>query len=249
VTSQLVTRDRAYRSLVERLCLSEADAADLQRRGLSEEALVNQLYATVPDAAGMREVMAEISTIVALDTIPGFYSEHGEWKLNAMPGELIVPVRDAAGRIVGCQLRSDRAERRYRWLTSVGKPKGAAATAQPHFALPYLVQRQRFAIITEGPLKADVIADLLHRAVVANPGVACFSADFARALRAALPELRAVAVAYDADATEKTPVMRALRRLVTLLSVAGLKVTVWQWDGALGKGLDDLLMAEGTCAT
>lgn len=236
--------NRAYSALAERLHLSERAADDLRRRGLTEEAVVNQLYATIPAEPTMREVISEISSIVELDGVPGFYFARGEWRLNAREGDLLIPIRDAAGRIAGCQLRSDDTGPRYRWLSSAGQPNGAAAKAQPHFALPYLVQWQRVAIITEGPLKADVVADRLHRAVVGIPGVSNFSSDIGSVLRVTWPRLMVAVVAYDADAMTNPTVMTALRKLVTALMRAGLDVRVWTWDRAVAKGLDDLLNAE-----
>jgi hypothetical protein len=61
--------DRAYRAMAERLCLSEEAADDVRRRGLSEEAVVNQLYATIPAEPTMREVITEISSIVELSGV------------------------------------------------------------------------------------------------------------------------------------------------------------------------------------
>lgn len=238
------TLDRAYRAVAERLCLSEEAAGDLRRRGLSEEAVVTQLYATIPAEETMREVEAEISSGVDLEGVPGFYRAGGEWRLNACEGDLLIPVRDVTGRIVGCQLRSDRATTRYRWLSSSGKPEGTAATARSHYALPYLVEWQGVAIITEGPLKADVVADRLHRAVIGNPGVWNFASDIGSVLRLTLPGLKVVIVAYDADAATNPQVMAALRKLVVVLSRAGFDVRVWTWDSSVAKGLDDLLNAE-----
>jgi hypothetical protein len=148
--------------------------------------------------------------------------------------------------MVGYQLRSDHAAPRYRWLSSAGKPEGTAANAQPHFALPYLVQWQRVALITEGPLKAAVVADRLHRAVIGMPGVWNFRSDIGSGLRLTWPRLMVAVVAYDADATTNPNVMAALRKLVTALMRAGLAVRVWTWDSAVAKGLDDLLNVEAT---
>lgn len=236
--------DCVYRAVAERLCLSEEAADDLRGRGVSEEAVVNQLYATIPAERTMREIITEISTVVELSSVPGFYFVGGEWRPNAREGDLLIPVRDAAGRIVGCQLRSDEAVTRYRWLSSAGKPEGTAAKASPHFVLPYLVQWQRFVIITEGPLKADVVADRLHRAVIGIPSVWNFVFDIGTVLRLTWPRLTVAVVAYDADATTNPNVMAALRKLVMALMRAGLDVRIWTWDRAAAKGLDDLLNTE-----
>ena len=58
---------------------------------------------------------------------------------------------------------------------------------------------------------------------------------------------RAFQLAFDQDAKEKTRkrVNQAQRQLGLLLIQAGCSVTIAQWDGKLGKGIDDLIVSQG----
>lgn len=52
-----------------------------------------------------------------LNGIPGFYFRDGSWRLCAYSG-LLIPVRDADGRMQGIQIRRDSADRmKYVWLS------------------------------------------------------------------------------------------------------------------------------------
>ncbi len=100
----------------------------------------------------------------------------------------------------------------------------------------------RFAFITEGALKADIIGDRLQAGAVALAGVSGVNGErFVMELRESLPEVRSVAVAFDRDWQENMAVGRALKRLLEALRGSQLQVNVLSWDAAHGKGFDDVL--------
>lgn len=164
--------------------------------------------------------------------------------LRSLP--IILPVRDVVGRIIGLKVRrsSYEGKDKYVWVTSAGKPGGTAARAAVHYARPDLVRQRGSAIITEGVLKADVISEQMQCAVVGLPGADTFRPDFGRTLRASIPELQSVFVAYDADYRTNEHVRAALLRLIGTLEGAGLAVSVLKWNPTQGKGFDDLLLNE-----
>jgi len=238
------TADAVYRALLDRLMLSAAAANALcVDRQLSDDTVVRNLYASVPRIEALAAHCADIAATLALDRVPGFFRSGQRWMLNAREGELVIPVRDAHGRIAGCQLRSDQGGRRYRWLSSSGRSHGASPGAPIHFAAPERARASGVALLTEGVLKADCISESLHCAVVGLPGAGAFTDAIGEYLRSELPALDRVKVAFDADAWTNAAVSSALTRLVECLQRARLTVSVLRWDGALGKGLDDVLHA------
>lgn len=238
--------DAVYCSLLESLELSAYHAEHLRvARGLSDSTITANLYATMPTRESASKLCATLAQRFDLNGVPGFYRAGKSWQLNVRGQGFLIPCRDAQGRIVACQIRLDAGSPRYVWFSSRGLPCGASSGAPIHFVKPDLTKQTRRAIITEGPLKADVCAELLDCCVIGLPGVASSTAELGQLLLLELPQLCEVAIAFDADWSTKPEVRNALRRLYTSICVSGLKAQVWAWDAALGKGLDDYLLREG----
>jgi hypothetical protein len=247
-------RDRIYRALLDALTLTPEHASGLLRRGLSEEAIAHNLYASVPDEETAAKVADAIARECDPQGVPGFYKRGGRWTFNTKEraggeGEFqplrgfLVPVRDAASRILACQIRRDEGDPRYKWLATGSLSPGAPV----HFAQPSAVKQQPHILLTEGPLKADIISELLGACVVAVPGVGVASfpgssrEHFGRDLRKAMPGAQSVRLAFDSDHRTKAEVRRAVFRLAEELETAGWEVGLLDWDPELGKGLDDVL--------
>jgi hypothetical protein len=238
--------DAVYCSLLESLELSAYHAEHLRVvRGLSDTTITANLYATMPTCESAGNVCAALAQRFDLNGVPGFYRVGKSWQLNVRHQGFLIPCRDTQGRIVACQIRLDAGSPRYVWFSSRGLHSGASSGAPIHFVKPDLTEQTRRAIITEGPLKADVCSELLDCCVIGLPGVASFTAELGQFLMHELPQLREVAVAFDVDWGTKPEVKNALRRLYTSIRVSGLKAQVWSWDAALGKGLDDYLLRRG----
>lgn len=236
-------RHIAYSALLEALPLAGRHADDLLRRGLDDLAIVRAGYATLDrDRRRMAQIIEDLAVFDDFANVPGFYRRSDAWRLNieAAPGYLI-PVRDVERRIQALQIRRDRGVR-YLWLSSAGRPGGASSGAPIHYARPDLHNGQSI-ILTEGPLKADVVAHLMGVAVVAVAGVSSFDEDLGLRLRRDLPGLANVQIAFDADWRQKEPVAKALQRASKIIMRAGLNCEVMSWDAA-HKGLDDYLLAE-----
>jgi hypothetical protein len=95
--------------------------------------------------------------------------------------------------------------------------------------------------VTEGTLKADVIAALSGLPAAGIAGVNNARGLAAR-LRRNFPRLRRVNVALDKDVLEKAHVADALYRLVAQLKAEGFTVRVRTWPGE-SKGFDDFLLS------
>ena len=235
---------RAYSALLARLTLSRAHREALLRRGLTDEEIDRRSFRTLPLtgrarlAGALREQLGEM-----LLSVPGFVVKPGDAgrtyvSLAGAPG-LLVPVCDAAGRIVALQSRSDDPrdpKRRYSYLSSA-KHNGPGPGTPAHVPLgrpsPCLVCR-----LTEGALKADVASALSDLLTVGAAGATNW--------RPALDALQAlgyktVRLAFDADAWDNPTVARALAACSEAAAALGLAVELERWNKDDGKGIDDLL--------
>jgi hypothetical protein len=237
-------RHRAYSALLARLTLSKPHAEALRRRGLNDAEIDRRGYRTLPVqgrgrlALDLREEFGE-----ALLSVPGFVRKQGEggrpYVSIAGAAGVLVPVRDTAGRVAALLVRRDDVSggrQRYSYLSSAksgGPGPGAPAHVPLGSAGPAEVVR-----VTEGALKADVAF-----ALSGLPTIGCAGLSWGPAL-GLLRELgcRTVRLAFDADATEKPGVARALGACAGAAADAGLAVELERWP-AEQKGVDDALAA------
>jgi len=243
-------RHTVYTALLDALTLNEHHADDLLRRGLHDTFAAYNLFASVPGGAMARAITVRLSQQYDLGGVPGFYREgedefdsylQPEWRLNLTDWHAgyLIPVRDLAGRIQAIQVRRDHVEPRYCWLSSAGKPDGTTSGTPLHFAAPHRLESGS-VVITEGPLKAEVVAQYTNSAVIALAGVSSVKPT----LGASLTHLGVTRarIAFDMDWKAKPEVAAALGRLGENLQQAGLTVTYLDWSESTSKGLDDLLV-------
>ena len=242
----------------------------LLARGLRESETQN--YGALPRTRKERATLAAIlnkfvsvrfpeyarrSTQAALIHVPGFWQdESGNLQLwNArdcnMP-LLLVPYRDDQGRVQACQLRLHRndispGEKKYRWLASPFPFRGASSGTPIHFTFkPVDLPPGKTVIITEGALKADVLASLKPKTrVIATSGVSCSHVEIIEASRS-----YNVLIAFDADYKTNPAVARQLARLIAArerdivihrLSTT-TKIVCWRSY----KGIDDAVLANSS---
>ena len=235
-TASVDRRHAVYAGVLESLTLSQAHAAYLRNeKKLSEETVTRNLYATVPADDAMSTPCAQLAAEHDLTGVPGFWRARDGWRCEARSGELLIPVRDRQERIVAIQRRTGGTPK-YRFMSNADR--GASCGTPPHFALPYLAELYPDdpVIITEGPLKADAIAEQLHCVVIGVPGVGSLAG-----LDPELPALRGrrVRVAFDSDSNSNPHVRAALGRLLLrLLADGGISAGVLLGDEAEGKGLE-----------
>jgi len=233
--------DAVYSALIrDHLTLSRGHRDDLRGRGLTDAEIDGGGYASTPPAH-LAPAAARALSDFDLRGVPGFYRERGTWRMVDLPRGFLIPVRDSRGRVRGFQVRKDSGRPKYLWLSSASRPDGSSPGAPVHFAHPERIRGQKKVIITEGALKADVIASRLGCAVVGFAGLG-FPAGFGAGMRRLFPELREALVAFDSDFQTKEQVRAGVFRLLRELACAGCPCRVLTWDSNF-KGLDDYLNA------
>lgn len=242
--ADIVRRHAIYSDLLESLILTARHSNDLLRRGLSDTEIARNRYASLPESPiRILSICHSLAARHDLANVPGFYrNEDDRWAFPVWRPGYFIPVRDERGRIQACQIRQDTGIR-YVWLSSRDKTDGASSGTPIHFARPWRVRSTRLAIITEGALKADIIAESLDTCVIAVAGVSSFRENFGSRIRKRLPYLQKVFLAFDNDWHTKSEVLKALTRMQNSLVRSGLSGGFLDWDGS--KGLDDYLKQEG----
>ncbi len=240
-------RDAIYCKVIRQfLSLSDARRRSLRARGLSDAEIGRCGFADTPDERQGQQI-ADALSIYGLEGVPGFYREGGRWRMVrvARPG-FFVPYRSTTRQIQALQYRLDESlgKTKYVWLSSRDRDGGASSGSPVNYANNHLLREASEVCITEGGLKASVIAHLTDAPVIGVAGVSCFGADFAANLRAEFPNLKRVVVAYDADWRQNEAVSGALFRLMDELQAARFQVRARTWPAHLGKGLDDYLLAQ-----
>lgn len=239
--------NRAYTTALAAMPLRADHREALRRRGLRDHLIDAAQYGSLElrgRAAVARAVIEAVGETYAM-AVPGLYlrtyDDGGTGPSFAGAVGLVIPVRDALGRIVALKVRADDStSQRYTFVSSA-RHGGAAALARVHHPALALAMRgtETVVALTEGPLKADVATALLQSPVLAIPGASEWRAGVEAAI-AWGP--RRVAVAMDMDRNTNVEVARAQREMIDALRIAGATVDSWRWDPR-HKGLDDLLLA------
>lgn len=246
-----------YASLLrEHLVLSEVHRAQLRARGLDDATIELNGYRSVPTelfaskvARALSEARDEEHDLPTYDLcgVPGFYRKHDTWQLTCGSWNygIVIPVRDECWRVRALVIRRDDAagsDNKYVWLSSKDRACGATPGTPHHFARPEMISETGEIIVTEGALKADIIAAFENRAVCGLASVTTFRETFGSELRSAYPKLRRVIIAFDADFRINRQVHRRLTQLTRNLKQSGFTVSVRSWKPEFGKGYDDYLL-------
>ena len=232
------TRHATYSALLNCLSLSKDHKENLLRRGLTEDEILQLGYKTTP-VMGMPSIARQLlSDGLYLAGVPGFYrNEKDEWTFVNDNRGILIPVRDEEGRIQGLQIRLDNVEKRkFRWMSSTDRKDGCRAEGWTHFS----GTPSETLVLTEGPMKADVINALSGWSVLAVPGVNAL-----KKLKASLETLRAkglkrVQTAFDMDMLTNPNVKNGFEELLALLDGMDFTFGTYLWDPRY-KGLDDYL--------
>ena len=235
--NDIEARDDTYRALLSKLTLASDHRQNLRSRGLPDEEINRLGYRTTP-VIGMQAIAKQLrSEGYYLSGVPGFYRADGQWTFAYESRGILIPVRDANGRIQGMQIRRDNVSRRkFRWVSSSGRPDGCKAEGWVHLAgspCPAI-------LLTEGPMKADIIHYLTGQTALAVAGVNTLTH-----LELVLPQLREQGVvrimtAFDMDFMTNPHVQSGYMNLVSQLSAQGLTYGTYLWDPQY-KGLDDYI--------
>ena len=237
--TDVATRHTTYSALLNLLTLSQDHRENLLSRGLSEEEISRLRYRTTPvmGHAAIAKQLQDQGCYLA--GVPGFFrTEDGNWALTGLPRGILIPVRNVCGQIQGLQLRKDNSvKRKFRWVSSMGEKDGCGAECWTHLA----GAATDTLILTEGPMKADVIHALTGLSVLAVPGVNGLSQ-----LSETLLDLQhnhgldSIKTAFDMDYTSNYHVQTGYAALYALLDKLDLTYSTYLWDPRY-KGLADYI--------
>lgn len=236
--SDIESRNDAYTALLSKLSLAIDHKENLLNRGLKEADIERLDYKTTP-VIGMSAIARQLTSEgICLSGVPGFYRDkNGAWTFVHEKRGILIPVRDRSGRIQGLQIRRDNVtKRKFRWVSSTEMEAGCRAEGWTHLAGAV----QPSIILTEGPLKADVIHVLTGLTVLAVPGVNSLTQ-----LRMTLEDLQSEGVAeiktaFDMDFATNHHVQNGYNSLLQLLGNMGFTFGTYLWDPRY-KGLDDYI--------
>lgn len=226
-----------YSLMLKNMRLSRKWQNNLRSRGLSFGAIARNDYRSLPSKADQVAIQKRLIETVpdAADTVPGIAPD----RPFGRPGQLIVPVRDLHGRIVGLKLRRDGNGQgpKYYWLSSARH--GGPGPGNPvHFPLgtPATCDMVR---ATEGELKSDAAFHISKVPTISCPGVGSW-----KSLLPAIAAMQAktVVIAFDADASAKPAVAAAQLDLLQELQRQGYAIAVERWpvdEAGEPKGIDD----------
>lgn len=266
----LARRNQVYTDLLSYISLSKDHAEHLQgpKRQLSRSQIDLRQYRTLwhyEHNAQTQElyafkIAAELQSKYGdLHKVPGFGNRD---KFSNKPGETIagalcltprvmIPVRSVEGLIEGFQLMdpepADEDTPKYIWFSGVGDD-GAGIGKPLHVSRPVCTshkpEKNVDIVITEGPLKADIISDQVGITTVAFQGVKCIDwAAMERTIEVLEP--RRILLALDADRHRNEHVAKAHEELCRWCEEHGHAYMVADWAEEDGKGLDDLLLSGG----
>ena len=182
--NDLEIRHATYTAMLGMLSLAPDHRENLLNRGLTDADIIRLGYKSTP-IAGMSTIAKQLlSDGYYLAGVPGFYrTNDGDWTFIHEQRGILIPVRNKNGFIQGLQIRRDNAEKRkFRWVSSGDRKDGCRAEGWTHLA----GEITPVIIITEGPMKADVINALTGMTILAVPGVNTLTH-----LKAALADLKA----------------------------------------------------------
>lgn len=263
VRASLPRRHQVYTALLEQLEISAAHLDHLTgpKRGLTAEQIEEREYRTLwdersTDSTAQENAAFDMADLLEgefgdLHKIPGF-GHRAEW--SNKPGEkiagalcltprILIPVRSVDGLLEGFQtMGPDGGDGpKYVWFSGVGED-GAGIGKPLHVSKPTGETKRRDVVITEGPLKADIISDRTGHVAIAFQGVKAIDWD---ALGEAVDALEPphILLCLDADRKTNKDVRQAHEQLCEWCEARGQAYKVADWPIEDGKGLDDLLLS------
>ena len=229
-------RHETYAALLGKLSLASDHRENLLSRGLTDEQIRTFGYKTMP-VVGFSALAKQLqSEGYYLGGVPGFYhTKDGAWTFVQERRGILIPARDQDGKIQGLQIRLDKIKKgKFRWISSIGKQDGCKAEGWTHM----IGNPKPTVLLTEGPLKADVIHYITGQTVIAVPGV-----NSLKHLKETLEYLQSqgttkVMTCFDMDYLKNPHVRDGYYNLANILAEVGIEYGTYLWDPQF-KGLDD----------
>ena len=229
-------RHETYAALLGKLSLASDHRENLLSRGLTDEQIRTFGYKTMP-VVGFSALAKQLQAEgYYLGGVPGFYhTKEGAWTFVQERRGILIPARDQDGKIQGLQIRLDKIKKgKFRWISSIGKQDGCKAEGWTHM----IGNPKPTVLLTEGPLKADVIHYITGQTVIAVPGV-----NSLKHLKETLEYLQSqgttkVMTCFDMDYLKNPHVRDGYYNLANILAEVGMEYGTYLWDPQF-KGLDD----------
>lgn len=229
-------RHETYAALLGKLSLASDHRENLLSRGLTDEQIRTFGYKTMP-VVGFTALAKQLQAEgYYLGGVPGFYhTKEGAWTFVQERRGILIPARDQDGKIQGLQIRLDKIKKgKFRWISSIGKQDGCKAEGWTHM----IGNPKPTVLLTEGPLKADVIHYITGQTVIAVPGV-----NSLKHLKETLEYLQSqgttkVMTCFDMDYLKNPHVRDGYYNLANILAEVGIEYGTYLWDPQF-KGLDD----------
>ena len=229
-------RHETYAALLGKLSLASDHRENLLSRGLTDEQIRTFGYKTMP-VVGFSALAKQLqSEGYYLGGVPGFYhTKDGAWTFVQERRGILIPARDQDGKIQGLQIRLDKIKKgKFRWISSIGKQDGCKAEGWTHM----IGNPKPTVLLTEGPLKADVIHYITGQTVIAVPGV-----NSLKHLKETLEYLQSqgttkVMTCFDMDYLKNPHVRDGYYNLANILAEVGIEYGTYLWVPQF-KGLDD----------
>ena len=237
----VAVRHKTYMGFLSVLSLTDEHRENLRGRGLPDSAIARLGYKSMPMGSGTALAHRLEERGLQLSGIPGFFrTRSGEWSFVHQQEGILIPVRDTGGLIQGLQVRLDNTDRRkFRWISSGTFSCGCKAQGWVHLA----GKPESKILLTEGPMKADVINALTGLTVLAVPGVNALTKLEEALSHLRQAGLREIKTAFDMDYCTNWYVQKGYEELLRLLARMGFRYGTYVWDPRY-KGLDDFIWAE-----
>jgi hypothetical protein len=174
---------------------------------------------------------------------------------SQLPVGKIFPIygKDASGKKTLLGEFGLKKGQKYRWLSSVGKKKGAEAgnPLPVHVALPISILekakpgqlvKSKKAWVTEGPIKADIASEIVREPFIGIPGLTAWRQCITTLINM---EVEHVILCFDMDIARKEllrdQIILFKEKLFEIPQIKRVDVALWN-EEKHGKGIDDMLI-------
>lgn len=235
--------DRTYRTLLTLCVLRVEHKKNLLKRGLTEKQIAHYGFKSVP---WKNESDAIVNQLIekgcTLKGVPGFYYEHGKWKMAVYykNSGFFVPMLNIKGQCLGMQIRRDTGDPKYLWFSSSGYEQGCNRTSIPTFSNHWNIGKS--VCITEGGLKAYIAHAYSGVTFIGIAGVTQFKLLPLLFTQLKKAGVTTIADCFDMDYRTNPHVQKAREQLKNEIINAGFIYARYEWDEKY-KGIDDYLVA------
>lgn len=245
--TRIEVRDKTYRTLLSFCSLSGKHMSKLLKRGITQDYIAKCGYRSAPQVLNDDIVSAIMERGNIVKGVPGFYLDADRnWRMVAPRKGILLPMMDIMHRVQGLQIRldnpikHDNKKTRFNWFSSAsvkGECVGCGANIWYHFVGD---RNCDTLILTEGPMKADIIHHFTGISVLAVPGVNNLKYAFEALASLKKINLQRVIIAYDMDLFSNWQVDKGYKKLTAFLEQNAIWYNHLLWN-PMYKGLDDFL--------